>query len=202
VIDLAIIEPILTVLGSQVTVFETLGIVPQRTGNRSLNNAPRNLYRTRDGKWVAVSSSSQNIAERIMHLVGRPDFVQQPWFASGVERAQHADELDAAVSAWIADRDRDEVLRAFERAEAAAGAIYDVSDIVKDPQYAALGTIIRLPDDDLGEISMQNVLFRMSQTPGSVRWPARRLGQDNEAVYAQIGISADRLGELRASGII
>ena len=97
VIDMAIIEPILMLLGAQITTFDQLGEVQQRLGNRSVNNAPRNVYRTADGEWVAVSTSSQSIAERVMRLVGRPDVIEQPWFATGHQRAQHADELDAAV---------------------------------------------------------------------------------------------------------
>ena len=83
VIDLAIIEPIMMMLGGQITAFDQLGIVQPRLGNRSVNNAPRNVYRTGDGQWVAVSTSSQSIAERVMRLVGRPDLIDEPWFATG-----------------------------------------------------------------------------------------------------------------------
>ncbi|MBO0878264.1 MAG: CoA transferase, partial [Pseudonocardia sp.] len=100
VLDMAIIEPILTVLGGQVTTYDQLGELQARTGNRSANNAPRNTYRCADGSWVAVSTSAQSIAERVMRLVGRPDLVDEPWFATGGGRAEHADELDAAVSGW------------------------------------------------------------------------------------------------------
>jgi len=202
VIDLAIIEPILTILGAQPTVYDQLGVVPTRTGNRTPNTAPRNTYRTRDGKWVAVSTSAQTVAERVMRLVGRPDFIEAPWFGSGAERARHADELDAAVGAWIAARDLDEVVRAFEAAEAAVAPIYDVADVMKDPQYQALGSIVSVPDAELGEVKMQNVLFRMLGTPGRVRWAGRRLGEDNAAVYGELGVSPERLAALRADGVV
>jgi crotonobetainyl-CoA:carnitine CoA-transferase CaiB-like acyl-CoA transferase len=202
VVDLAIIEPILTVLGSQPTVYDQLGIVQGRTGNRSFNNAPRNTYRTRDGKWVAISASATSIAERVMRLVGRPEFIEAPWFGSGTERAQHADELDAAVGSWIGDRDSATVIRAFEEAQAAIAPIYDVADVLADPQYKALESIVTLADEDLGTLRMQNVLFRMLGTPGAIRWAGRRLGQDNDSVYGELGISADRLGELRRDGTV
>ena len=125
VVDLAIIEPILTLLGPQITVYDQLGTLQPRTGNRSTNNAPRNTYRTRDGSWVAISTSAQSIAERVMRLVGRPELIDEPWFASGSERAQHADLLDDAVGSWIAERDRDDVVKAFEEAQAAVAPIYD-----------------------------------------------------------------------------
>jgi formyl-CoA transferase len=202
VIDLAIIEPILTILGSQPTVYDQLGIVQERWGNRSVNNAPRNTYRTRDKKWVAISTSALPIAERVMRLVGHPEVIDEPWFKSGAERAQHADELDRYVSEWIAQRDSEEVTRAFEEAQAAVAPVYDVRDVLQDPQYAALESIISLPDEELGQVKMQNVLFRMLGTPGKVRWPGRRLGQDNDEVYAELGVPRERLGELRAAGVV
>jgi crotonobetainyl-CoA:carnitine CoA-transferase CaiB-like acyl-CoA transferase len=202
VIDLAIIEPILTILGPQPTVYDQLGIVQTRSGNRSINNAPRNTYRTRDGEWVAVSTSAQSIAERVMRLVGHPEFIEEPWFRSGAERAKHADELDAAVGGWIGEHDFTEVVRAFEEAEAAVAPIYDVTDILRDPQYQALQSIIELPDEELGHVKMQNVLFRMLGTPGRVRWPGHRIGQDNDAVYAEIGVGPERLAELRVQGVV
>lgn len=202
VIDLAIIEPILTILGPQPTVYDQLGIVQQRSGNRSVNNAPRNTYLTRDGKWLAISTSATSIAERVVRLVGHPEYVAEPWFASGAQRAQHADLLDAAVASWIAARDKDEVMRAFEAADAAVAPVYDVQDIMSDPQYQALESIVSLPDDDLGAVKMQNVMFRMLGTPGRIRWAGRRLGQDNESVFAEIGVSTERLAELRGNGVI
>ena len=202
IVDLAIIEPILTILGAQVSVYDQLGVVQQRTGNRSANNAPRNTYRTRDDKWVAISTSAQSIAERVMRLVGHPEVIGEPWFATGTRRAEHADELDAYVASWIAERDQSEVIDAFEAAEAAIAPIYDAADIVRDPQYAALDSIISVPDEDLGPLKMQNVLFRMLGTPGQVRWSGRRLGQDTEAILGELGLPSERVADLRARGVV
>jgi crotonobetainyl-CoA:carnitine CoA-transferase CaiB-like acyl-CoA transferase len=202
VVDLAIIEPILTLLGPQPTVYDALGEIQPRTGNRSANNAPRNTYRTRDGRWVAVSTSAQSIAERVMHLVGRPEFVDEPWFASGAERAKHADELDEALGSWIAERDRDEVVRAFEEAHAAVAPIYDVRDVMADPQFAALGSLVRVPDPELGSVLMQNVLFRLSETPGEIRSAGPSIGQHTEEVLGELGIGPDEVAELRQRGAV
>ena len=202
VIDLAIIEPILTILGPQPTEYDQLGIVQQRSGNRSVNNAPRNTYKTKDGKWVAVSSSAQSIAERVMTLVGRPDIIAEPWFGSGSERAAHADEIDSAVSAWVACRDMATVITEFEKAEAAVAPIYDVADVMRDPQYQALQSIVDVPDGELGTVKMQNVLFRMSGTPGKIRWSGRPIGADTDAVLAELGIDSERVSGLRSTGVI
>lgn len=203
VIDLAIIEPILTILGPQPIVFDQLGIVQRRSGNRSVNNAPRNTYRTADGAWVAVSTSAQSIAERVMHLVGHPELIAEPWFASGAERAKHADELDAHVGGWIARHKLDEVIKAFEEAEAAIAPIYSVEDIMDDPQYRALGSIASVDDPDLGSVKMQNVMFRMSATPGRIQWAGRGLGEDNRSIYVdELGVTDDELTALAEAGVV
>jgi formyl-CoA transferase len=202
VIDLAIIEPILTVLGPQPTVYDQLGIIQQRTGNRSVNNAPRNAYRTADGSWVAVSTSSQSIAERVIRLVGRPDMIDQPWFRTGGERAQHADEIDEAVGSWIAARPAAEVLAAFEAADAAISPVYDIADITEDPQYRALESIVSVPDPDFGSVKMQNVLFRLSRTPGRIQWTGPAKGTHNAEVFGALGVDETELSALADEGVI
>lgn len=203
VIDMAIIEPILTILGPQPTWFDQLGIVQERRGNRSVNNAPRNIYRTADGRWVAISTSAQNIAERVMRLVGHPEVIDEPWFGSGAERAKHADLLDRLVGTWIGARDFEQVVTAFEQAEAAVAPIYDVRHVMEDPQYKALGSITTVDDPELGPLKMQNVMFRLSEHPGRVRWAGRPLGADNDAVYGGwLGLPEQHRRELAERGVI
>jgi crotonobetainyl-CoA:carnitine CoA-transferase CaiB-like acyl-CoA transferase len=202
VIDLAIIEPILTILGPQPTVYDQLGVVQERTGNRSINNAPRNTYRTADGRWLAISTSAQTVAERVMRLVGRPDVIDEPWFASGRGRAEHADELDAAVAEWVGARSAEEVMAAFEDVHAAVAPIYDAADVMADPQYRALGSIVAVDDPELGPLKMQNVLFRMSATPGAIRSTGPAHGQHNDEVWGSLGVEPGRLRELRQEGVV
>jgi len=202
VVDMAIIEPILTALGPQPLWYDQLGHVQPRTGNRSQNNAPRNTYRTADGSWVAVSTSAQSIAERVMRLVGHPELIDEPWFATGADRAKHADVLDAAVGDWIAQRTRTEVLAAFEKAEAAVAPIQDVRNVMTDPQYQALDTITTVDDPELGPLRMQNVLFRLSATPGAIRWPGRPHGADTDAVLTELGLTEAELTSLRQAGAL
>ncbi|MGV8912452.1 MAG: CaiB/BaiF CoA transferase family protein [Rhodoglobus sp.] len=202
VIDMAIIEPILMLLGGQITAYDQLGTVQKRSGNRSVNNAPRNVYRTGDGDWVAVSTSSQSIAERVLRLVGRPELVDEPWFSSGHTRAEHADVLDDAVGSWIAARTTPEVLTTFEQAQAAVAQVNDVRGVLADPQYAAIGTIATVEDEELGPVKMQNVLFRLSETPGGIRWSGRRHGHDTSTVLDEIGVTPEQLTALRERGIV
>jgi crotonobetainyl-CoA:carnitine CoA-transferase CaiB-like acyl-CoA transferase len=200
IVDLSLIEPLLGLLGPQVTAYDQLGVIPQRTGNRTTNNAPRNTYRTSDGKWIAISTSSQSIAERVMRLVGHPEFLDEPWFATGQQRAQHADELDAVVASWVLERTAEEALDGFSKADAAACLIYDVSDIVEDEQYKALGTIQTVADPDLGPIKMTNVLFRLSETPGAIRFSGRGQGADTVDVLQEAGFTKQEIDDLLQAG--
>ena len=106
------------------------------------------------------------------------------------------------VASWIAQRDRDDVVREFERAEAAISPIYDVTDVLADPQYQALQSIVDVPDDELGSLKMQNVLFRMLGTPGRIRWPGRPRGHDTAEVFGELGVSDERLAELQTAGVV
>jgi crotonobetainyl-CoA:carnitine CoA-transferase CaiB-like acyl-CoA transferase len=202
VVDTAIIEPILAMLGPQITRWDQLQTVQPRTGNRSTNNAPRNTYRTSDGQWVAVSTSAQSVAERVVRLVGRPDLAEEPWFASGADRARHADELDEAVGKWIGQRTRAEVIVVFEEAQAAVAPIYDASDIVADPQFRALGTIHQIEDPELGPMSMQSPFFRLSGNAGVIQFTGRPHGADTDTVLGELEFSPERVAELRAQGAI
>jgi formyl-CoA transferase len=202
VLDMAIIEPLLTLLGPQIIGYDQLGVLQQRTGNRSGNNAPRNTYRCADGRWVAVSTSAQSIAERVMHLVGRSDLAAQPWFASGRQRAEHADELDAAVGEWIGRRSRDEVIDEFEKAQAAVAPIYTAADVLADPQFQALGHFVTTPHAEFGPVELEGPRQFLSATPGAVG-PAPTLGQHlMEVLEDVLGYSEERITELLVSGAL
>jgi crotonobetainyl-CoA:carnitine CoA-transferase CaiB-like acyl-CoA transferase len=201
-IDVAITEPLLTLLGAQPTIYDQLGVVQEPLGNRTKNSAPRNTYRTRNGEWVAISTSATTVAERVLQLVGHPEVAREPWFASNLERGQHADLLDELVGEWIALRDTDEVIRAFEEAGAAVAPVYNVAQLMEDPQYVAREAITTVQDEDLGALRMQNLMFRFSRTPGAIRWAGKRLGQDNAEVYGRLGIGRERLAELHAAGVV
>jgi crotonobetainyl-CoA:carnitine CoA-transferase CaiB-like acyl-CoA transferase len=201
-IDLAILEPIVTALGPQPMIWDQLGVVQQRTGNRSDNNAPRNTYRTKDKRWVAISTSATSIAERVMRLVGHPEVIGEPWFALAQGRVSHVEELDGFVAEWIAERTRGEVMDAFEAADAAIAPIYDVAELMDDPHAQAREMFIAVDEPTLGPVRMQNVLFRMSETPGSVGSPGRPLGADTDEILGELGLTADRITELRGLGVV
>jgi crotonobetainyl-CoA:carnitine CoA-transferase CaiB-like acyl-CoA transferase len=202
VVDMSILEPIMTAVGPAPTNYQQLGVIEQRHGNRSTNNAPRNTYRTADGSWVAVSTSAQRIAERVLELVGHPEVIGEEWFRSGRGRVEHVDLLDDYVGGWIAQRSRAEVLEAFERAGAAIAPVYDARDIVDDPHIRETEMLVEVPDEDFGTVLMHNVMWRMSASPGRIRFTGRPLGADTDEVLGDVGCTADDLAALREKGVV
>lgn len=202
VVDMNILEPIMTAVGPAPTVYQQLGVVEPRHGNRSTNNAPRNTYETSDGKWVAVSTSAQRIAERVLTLVGHPEVIEEEWFRTGHGRAAHVDLLDEHVGSWIAQRTRAEVLEAFTEAGAAIGPVYDAKDIVEDPHVRETQMLVEVDDAQLGPVLQHNVMWRFSESPGRIRFTGRDLGQDTDEVLTEVGLDADEIAQLRKNEVI
>lgn len=202
VIDLSIYEPLFWIGGPQASLFAHLGVVPIRSGNRAQHTAPRNVYRTSDDHWIALSASTPNIARRVMHIIGHPEIADEAWYASHTGRVAHADELDALIAEWIGARTRREVLDAFAEGHGAVAPVYSIEDIVEDPHYAARGTITTVHDAEMGDVKMQNLIVRLDQSPGEVRHVGPALGAHNAEVYGEIGVDPERLAELHEAGVI
>ena len=202
-IDLSIYEPIFWLLGPQASVYDQLGVAQGRSGNRAPFTAPRNAYLSRDGVWLGLSASSQSTAERTVNLVGHPELVEQEWFANHTGRLQHQDELDEVIGAWVAERDADEVVATFGAAGAAIAPILDIAGIFEDPQYAHNESVTTVEDPVLGPVRMQNLVGRLSATPGQVRTTGPALGQHNEEILGGlIGYGEAELRHMAEEGVI
>ncbi len=203
IIDLSIYEPLFWLLGPQALVYDQLGIVQERTGNAAPFTAPRNAYQASDGKWLGMSASAQSIAERVMQIVGHPEYIAEPWFKNHTGRLEHAEELDSVIQEWIGRHTCEEVLAAFATGEGAIAPIYSIADIFKDPQYAFRETITTIDHPVLGPLKMPNAIPRMSATPGKIEHAGLDLGSANEQVYErELGLSKERIAELKSQGVI
>ncbi len=178
VVDVNLLESMLQLMGPLVSLYAVTGIEQPRLGAGIPYSVPRNTYRTADDRWVAVSTSAESVARRVLALIGVAD---DDRFASFAGRVAHRDELDALMGAWVAARPMAEVLAAFDAAEAAAAPIYSMADIATDPHYAAREAIV-----EVDGTPMQNVIARLSATPGSLRWAGRPLGADTAEVLAEL----------------
>ena len=200
VIDLAIYETLLTLLGPQIIDYDQLGQIQQRQGSRLPFTAPRNTYRTKDRKWVSIAGSAQSTFERICQALEIPEVVKLAPFIDNRKRLENAKALDEVLQGAIETFDLDELTRRFLAVDAPIAPVNDVAQICADPQIIARENITTLQDTELGEpIKMQNVVGKLSQTPGRITAPGPRLGEHNREVLV------DRLGfteaEVRAAGV-
>lgn len=201
-IDIAIYEPITMVLGPQPLEYDQLGYVQMRTGNAIPFAAPRNAYRCRDGRYVVISASAENIFKRVMRAVGREDLGDDPRMVTQAGRVANMAELDDAIQLWIGEHTLDETIAHFEEHECALGPIYDVAQFMTDPHVQARETITTVEDEELGPIRMQNVIPRLNGSPGAIRWAGPPMGKHTDEVLEGIGYDASTISALRDKGVI
>ena len=202
VVDLPLLEPLFNILGPQAANLRLTGKVKARTGNRSTTTAPRNAYRTKDGKWVCLSASIQKMSERLFRALGRPELITDPRYATNSERLKHADELDAIIGTFIAQRTQAENVAFFEKYEVTIGPVYDIAQIVEDPHVIERELVADYPDTDMGAFPMHHVIPRLSRTPGTIRTPAPRLGEHNRALLGEAGVDEALYTKLLAAGVV
>ena len=203
VIDQSLFEGLFGITGPVAAAFDRLGLVTGRHGSRLPYVAPRGAYRTADDRWVAVSGTSQSVAERIFAAMGQPELARDRRFATNEARLEHAEALDRVVEEWVGAHTLQEVMGAFESHQAAASPVYDIQQIDSDLQYRARGTLIRVEDEELGEVVLPDVQPRLSETPGRVRHPGLPLGASNHEVFTEeLGVGPEELERLRSEGVI
>jgi len=202
VIDLPLLDPMFAVLGPQAANYRLTGKVKPRTGSRSTNAGPRNVYRCKDGLYVCLSSSTQKMAERLFRSIGRPDLNNDPRYRTNAERVKHAEQLDAIIGDFITQRTQAENVAFFEQAEVTIGPIYDIRQILEDPHVRARELVADYPDPDMGAFPMHHVVPRLSGTPGSIRTRAPRLGEHNRALLAELEVDDAGYARLVADGAV
>lgn len=201
VIDVSLFEPLFSILGPAAADYALTGKIKPRTGSRSGNTSPRNAYRTRDGKWLCLSSSTQTMAERLFRVIGRADLIDDPRYRTNVQRVQHAEALDAIVGGFIVERDLAENLAFFEAAGVTVGPINDISQVVKDSYVIEREVLIEVPDAEVGTLPMHNIVPRLSGTPGTFRRPAPQLGENNREILVPL-LGESEFSRLTAQGVI
>jgi formyl-CoA transferase len=187
VIDLPLFDPIHSMLGPIVANYDLTGTVPERTGSLSNQTAPRNVYRCKDGKYVALSASMQAMAERLLRTIGRAELIDDPRFRTNTDRVANRDQLDPIVAEFMAARTQAENLALFEEAGVTVGAVPDVAELAAHPYPLDREALVSMPDAEAGRLAMHNVIPRLSGTPGQLRFPAPELGQHNEEIWGALG---------------
>jgi formyl-CoA transferase len=202
VVDSAIYEAVLNMMESLITEYDKAGFVRERTGAILPNVAPSNVYATSDG-LVLIAANQDTVFARLAEAMGTPELAADPKYATHGARGAHQRELDQLVEGWTRERTTRDVLDAMERFGVPAGLIYRAPEMLADPHFKARNAIVTVPHPDFGELRMQNVAPKLSETPGSVRSPSPGMGQHNDEIYLQLlGLDRERFEELKARRII
>jgi crotonobetainyl-CoA:carnitine CoA-transferase CaiB-like acyl-CoA transferase len=202
VIDVPLLDPLFSILGPQAANHRLTGMVKPRTGSRSTNSAPRNVYRTSDSQWVCLSASTQNMTERLFRAIGRPELILDPRFASNANRLKNVTKLDEILCAFIGERTQKDCLEFFAQASVTVGPVYDMADVEKDPHFHARQIVVELPDASLGTVPVHNISPRLMDTPGRFRRAAPELGEHTREVLKEAGYSEAEIEELIATGVV
>jgi crotonobetainyl-CoA:carnitine CoA-transferase CaiB-like acyl-CoA transferase len=202
VIDVPLLDPLFSILGPQAANYRLTGRVKRRTGSRSTNSAPRNVYRTRDGKWVCLSASTKGMAERLLRVIGRPDLLADPRFVTNAARLQHVEVLDSIIGDFIVTMTQEECVAFFSRASVTVGPIYDIASICDDPHFQDRDIIVELADKEMGTIPVHNVSPHLSETPGGLYRAAPELGEHTAEVLRDLGYDNAAIEALETTGAV
>lgn len=202
VIDISLFEPLHSTLGPNAAIFKLTGKAPTRTGNRSETTAPRNAYRCKDGKYVALSASMQSMAERLFNAMEKPELIHDPRFKTNADRVANNDQLDPIIAEFMASRTQAELVALFTEKAVTVGPIYNIEDLLEDEYVLAREILANYPDEDMGEMPMPAIAARLDSTPGRIRLPAPTLGQHTTELLESIGVHAEARAALAAQNVI
>src|ERR671912_171322 len=203
VVDVAIYEAVLALMESTIPEYALTGHLRGRTGAILPFVAPSNTYPTSDGDYVVIGANADTVFARFAKAIGHPEWAESERYATHNARGENQEELDERISAWTKEHAAEEVLKTMREASVPAGKLFTAKDMVEDEHYAARENIVEIEDSDIGPFPMQNVVPRLSETPGEVRWTGPKLGQHNNEVFTEVlGITEGDLDGLRERGIV
>jgi crotonobetainyl-CoA:carnitine CoA-transferase CaiB-like acyl-CoA transferase len=204
-VDVSMYEPVLTLLQSTIAAWDPQGDEPppHRTGSRVPGGVPRNVYRTRDGRWLVVSGTTDRQVERMLKLIGRDDDDGRSRFARSGDRLRNADELDGLVAQWVGTIDAEEVIALLDANRIPVAPVHDVPGLLADPHIAARGSLATLADPVIGPVTLVRPSPVLSSTPGTVRFTGPAPGAHNDEVYGELlGLTRAEIEAMRERGVV
>ena len=202
VVDSAIYEAVLNMMESLITEYDKTGFVRERTGAILPNIAPSNVYPTKDS-LVLIAANQDTVFRRLCEAMGRPDLALDPAYIDHQSRGRHQTQLDELIARWSATQPTRDILELMDKHGVPAGLIYRAPDMLTDPQFAARQAIVTVKHPQYGDLKMQNVAPKLSETPGAIRSVAPALGQHNDEVYLNLlQMARERYAALKASHVI
>jgi crotonobetainyl-CoA:carnitine CoA-transferase CaiB-like acyl-CoA transferase len=202
VIDLPLLDPLFSFIAVEAPVYNLTKTIRARTGSRSETTSPRNVFRTKDGRYIGISASIQAMAERLFRAIGREDVIADPRFRTNTDRVKNAEACEAPIVEFIAARTLEENMAVFEAAEVTASPVYDIDQFLADPHVQARGIVVDVPDAQTGRLVMHNIIPRLGDTPGRLRTPAPELGEHTAEILGQLGVDEAELEALAGEGIV
>lgn len=200
VIDSAIYEAVLGVMESVIPEWEIGGYQRERTGAVLPNIAPSNVYPTADDQWILIAANQDTVFARLCDMMDKPELVNDPRFATHIDRGNHQAELDELIADYTRGVSGKDLEAKLHDAGVPAGKIYRAVDMLQDEHFEARQTIAHVPHPKFGSMPMQNVFPKFSRTAGSIRWPGPPLGAHTAEVLEEVGITAEELAEHPNSG--
>ena len=202
-VDIALTEAVLSLMEGIVTEYGALGLVRQPVGARIASAAPTSAYPSADGRWVIIAANSDLLFQRLTALIGRADLAARPELQSNAGRLKHVDELDEAISAWSRQFDAGRLAELLAKADIPSTLIYTAAEIADDPQFRARGMVREVSDPRHGNLLHPGIVPHFPDSPGAIRCTGPDVGQDTEAVLAEIaGYSKDEIKLLYQKGVI
>lgn len=203
IIDTALYETAFSFMEPHIPAFQQLGHVARRAGPRLPDHTPNSLYPTSDGRFIQITAGSQPVFKRLIEVMGQESLLEDPRFATPTARSTHEEETDSLVAAWTQTLCLEQAERLLQDNSIPAARIYDMADIFADAHYEARGMIICPDDPVLGPVAMANVVPRLSNTPGAVRWPGHQVGQDTlDVMEKDLALEVEEIEALASDGII
>ncbi|HEU0216646.1 MAG TPA: CoA transferase [Stellaceae bacterium] len=202
VIDLPLLDPLFSFIATEAPIYNLTQAIRPRTGSRSETTSPRNVFRTKDGRYIGISASIQTMSERLFRAIGREDMITDPRFANNTARLRHVEETEAPIVDFIAARTLEENMAIFEAAEVTASPVYDIDQFLADPHVQARNIVVDLPDAQTDRITMHNIIPRLGDTPGKLRRPAPAIGEHTAEILGQLGVDQAELDALAREGIV
>ncbi|MBO0677598.1 CoA transferase [Mycolicibacterium sp. S2-37] len=202
VVDSAIYEAVLAMMESTVPEYQQTGYIRERTGAVLPNVAPSNVYPTSDNLWMLIAANQDTVFRRLAQAMGRPELADDERFATHGARGERQAELDALVAEWTRGLEAADIEKILESHGVPFGQIYRAPDMLADEHYQARQSIVEVNHDRLGPLAMQNVVPRLSRSPGTIRWAGPGLGAHTEEVLTrELGVSTEELARLRETGV-
>jgi formyl-CoA transferase len=201
-VDVALYESVFNMLESVLPEYSKFGAIRQPSGASMPGIAPTNAYLCKDGKYALIAGNGDSIYKRLMQMIAREDLANDPKLARNAGRAEHADLIDAAISAYTAQHSLDDVLAAMNAAGVPAGKSYDAADIANDPHYQARDMILNATLADGSVVQVPGIVPKLSKTPGQITRAAPALGQHTTEILESLGISASQQADWKSRGVI